>query len=93
MMTAKMSEVIKANKDAGKHFFDEDSMKFFGSRIESDLFPNDMFITSENNFDGSKRFYTIRKFNRETCGIDDVSAFLAYKTKQSAIKAIEQLLQ
>ena len=41
----------------GGHFFDRDTMKFFGSRIESDLYKNRCFITSEKNFDGTERFY------------------------------------
>ena len=27
----RMQEVIKANKKAGRHFFDEDAMEFWGS--------------------------------------------------------------
>ena len=88
----RMQEVIKANKAAGHHFFDKGAMAFFGSEIESDLFPNDMFVTSEENFDGTKRFYTVRKFDRETGRIHDIGAFQAYETKMDAIRAIEELL-
>lgn len=88
----RMQEVIKANKKAGEHFFDEDAMRFFGSEIESDLFPNDMFVTSENNFFGDKRYYTVRRFDRETGIIHDVGAFQEHETREDAITTIEELL-
>ena len=49
-----LAEAIEKYNKTGGHFFDEDAMRFFGSRIESDLYDNRCFITSENNFDGGR---------------------------------------
>lgn len=88
---AGMQMVIDANKAAGKHFFDKGAMEFFGSKLESPLFPNDCFVTSEDNFDRSKRLFTIRKFDRATGSIEDASEFQAYSTKEEAIAAAKQV--
>lgn len=88
---AGMQAVIDANKAAGKHFFDKDTMEFWGSKIESELFPNNCFVTSEDNFDRSKRLYTIRIFDRATGAIEEASEFQAYSTKEEAV-AVAKLL-
>lgn len=45
----------KAIYRTGKgHFFDRETLKYWGSRIESALYKNRCFVTSENNFDGSR---------------------------------------
>ena len=92
MKKLSMQDVMKANKAAGWHFFDKDTMSFFGSKIETDLYPNDMFVTSEDDFFGEKRYYSVRKFDRETSEILDIGKFQAYKTKAEAIAVINQLL-
>ena len=84
---AGMQAVIEANKAAGHHFFDEGAMEFWGSKIESPLFPNNCFVTSEDNFDRSKRLYTIRRFDPAKGSIDDASEFQAYSTKEEAVAA------
>ena len=42
-----MADVKQANKDAGYYFFSRDTMRFFGTRIESTLYKNNTFITSD----------------------------------------------
>lgn len=66
MISANMKKAIELNKAVGHHFFDEDTMRFWGSRLESDLLPNDIFITSERNFDNTKRLFSVRQFNWTT---------------------------
>lgn len=54
----------KAIYRTGKgHFFDRETFKYWGSRIESALYKNRCFVTSENNFDSSRRAYTVRRFS------------------------------
>ena len=59
MMT--LSEAKAIYKTGGGHFFDRETFKYWGSRIESALYKNRCFVTSENNFDGSRRAYTVRR--------------------------------
>lgn len=53
-------EVKRANRQAGKHFFDADTMRFFKSRVSNDVepLPNGaaLFITSEQ-FEMADRSY------------------------------------
>lgn len=66
---ASVAEVADANRRAGHHFFDPDTIKFFSSRIETDIVGERLFIPSEQDetgfgklgkaWDGERRF-TIR---------------------------------
>ena len=57
-----IDEVKEANKELGHHFFSPDTMKFFASRVESSLYKNQTFITSEKKcFDDYTRVYCVRK--------------------------------
>lgn len=60
MMT--LSEAKAIYRTGKGHFFDRETFKYWGSRIESALYKNRCFVTSENNFDGSRRAYTVRRF-------------------------------
>lgn len=57
-------ELVTAVKASGSHFFDEDTMRFFGSRVESGVYGEDgtTFITSEQDsmgyvYDGQRRYF------------------------------------
>lgn len=68
MMT--LSEAKAIYKTGGGHFFDRETFKYWGSRIESALYKNRCFVTSENNFDGSRRAYTVRRFSPDFLHIE-----------------------
>lgn len=68
----------------GGKFFDRDTMRFWSSRIESGLYKNRCFITSEKNFDGTKRFYTVRQFNEDYSHIFTIGDFNTIKSKAVA---------
>jgi hypothetical protein len=55
-----IAEVKAANKAAGSHFFSPNTMRFFNSIIESSLYKNQCFITSEKPPHGP-RIYRVRK--------------------------------
>lgn len=42
-----MKQFRAANKAAGQHYFDADTMRFFDSRVESDIIGGRFFVTSE----------------------------------------------
>jgi len=88
--------IKQAHADSGGFFFSPSSMRFFGSRILSPVFPGGVFITSEqdravitsagltNPAWGGSRRYTVR-----VCGpdgdIDTVSDFGQFPTRAAAI--------
>jgi hypothetical protein len=61
-MIRTISELKEKNKAIGNYFFSKNTMKFFNSKIESAILKSKYFITSEDNWDGSKREFTIREF-------------------------------
>lgn len=84
-----LGDVVSITKALGSHWFDEDTMRVFGTQIKTDLLPNLCFVTGDYISEpGSKRHrYTIRRFNLDTLDIEDESEFLAYPSAESAIKA------
>ena len=82
MTISEVKSIVKAN---GGHFFDKDTRKFWGTRIETSVFKNGCFVTSEDDFDRTERLYTIRRFTGET--IYTVGKFQQYKTKEAAREA------
>lgn len=88
-MFKNMKQVMKANKDIGHHWFSKDTMRFFNSRVESELIEGKYFITSEDNFNRDARLYSVRIVNKDGT-IDTVGEFLGYKTKQAALEAIQE---
>lgn len=69
------------------NFFSRDTMRYWGCRIESGLYKNRCFITSENNFDGSKRGYTIRRFSEDFKRVETIGEFQKYSRLISAREA------
>jgi hypothetical protein len=85
-----IAEVKKANKAKGQHFFDKDTLAFFGSNVYNGLYTvNDrqFFITSEDNFNRTEKGFTIREAMPDG-DIETVGEFLQYETKEQAIFAI-----
>ncbi len=79
-MFKNMTEVKKANKDAGHHFFDKSTMQFFDSRIESRLIGGRVFVTSEQ-YEDEPRHYAVRSVNDDgtidTAEVDIPAQFAA----------------
>lgn len=70
-----IADVKQANRNAGYYFFSKDAMRFFGTRIESALYKNNTFITSDyTGFERNNRAYSVRVFYPET-GIVDTAKF------------------
>ncbi len=83
-----ITEIKKANKGTGGHWFDPDTMRFFGSRILPTVYGGTVFITSEyTGFDRTGRAYTVRQFIPETGEVNKVGEFLGYATRAEAVKA------
>jgi hypothetical protein len=85
-----MTQVKNANAQAGQHFFDASTLRFFRSRIGSRILGGCLFITSEQFDYGYPRLYTIRK-TLPNGHIDTVGEFQQYATHGQASRAAERL--
>lgn len=79
--------IKQANRDAGQHFFDADTLRFFDSRIGKTVIGNRYFITSEQ-FHGSDgtvdaRRYTVRIADNSG-RIDTIGEFQEWSTAAAA---------
>ena len=80
-----IADIKQKLRAGGNHFFDRDTMRWFGSRVESSLYKNNTFITSEyTGFERTKRAYTVRYYDEAKNTVVDVSGFGAFSTKDAA---------
>ena len=77
-----ITEVKKANKAIGHHWFDFDAMSFFKTKIETPILHNRYFITSEINLSDIKK-YSIREVN-DNGSIDTLGEFHSFKSVKDA---------
>jgi hypothetical protein len=82
-------DVRRADKAAGLHFFDEDTMDFFKSRIESEVVGDGYFLTSEQNNANTRRMYTLRQAQLDG-SINTVGEFQQYKRRMDAERALKE---
>lgn len=68
-----MDEVIANNTEAGYHWFDEDTMRFWGCEVVTKLFSNNTFITVDDNFNGTRKLYSIRTYDPDTAAVGTLS--------------------
>ncbi len=86
-----LSGIREANRDAGFHWFDADTLRFFGSRISEASFDGRYFVTSEwDGFNHAARLYSIREAMSDG-QVDTVGDFQEFATRAQAIAAIARL--
>ena len=78
-------DVVKNSIEAGWYFFDSDTMEFWNTTIETELFDNLCFVTSEDNFDRSKILYSVRRYNPEDASVDTIT-FQQHSILEEAIE-------
>lgn len=88
-----MFDAIARYKIGGGHFFDNETLMFWGSKIFQDLYGDKYFITSEPDYDGKDRRFTIREFSDDYTDVKTVGEFRQYETLAEATSAIKSLLQ
>lgn len=82
-----IADVKRINRQNGYHFFDADTMRFWGTSMVSELFPNNTFVTADDNYDRSKKLYTVRLFNEDTGDIKTVCGFQRFASLDEAVSA------
>lgn len=74
----------------GDYFFSEATMEFWGSAIVGGMFKNNTFVTSEDNFDRTKKLFTARHYNWDTHSVETIGEFQQFKTRDEAIAFAKQ---
>lgn len=92
-MYMQLFETYRA-RSSGGHFFDRDTMRFFNSRVMRERLYNATttdvyFVTSEVDFYGRDRRYTVRVLRAEG-SIDEVGAFRQYASRNGAVRAMRK---
>ena len=76
--------IKKNNKQNSRYFFDKQTMKFFNSKIESKLYADNTFITSEQQDYQTPRTYTIRIALDNGKEIENIGEFQKFESLISA---------
>lgn len=85
-----IDDVRAANEEIGNHWFERGTMRFFKTRIESDLRGGKYFVTSEQGPDNVRKF-SVRRADPDGT-IDTVGEFQAHRTRGAALGEIASLL-
>ncbi|CAB4126561.1 hypothetical protein UFOVP75_11 [uncultured Caudovirales phage] len=87
-----IQDVQNANAEIGHHFFDRDTLRFFGSRVLDGVEGGRYFVTSERRpRSNDARRYTIRECVNGK--INTVGEFQAFKSASSARAEIARILK
>jgi hypothetical protein len=94
-----MADVRRLNREKGQYFFSPDTMKFFDSRVESELIGNRFFVTSEQ-FSGDpalgvpagERLFSVREFDSKTGRVKTYGDFQKFKTRAEALNKAKELV-
>lgn len=78
-----LQKAIETNLSAGYNFFDERTMEVWGTEIHEPLFMGRFFITSDANFDGTERLFSVREFHGNYTEVVTIS-FQKFKTYEDA---------
>lgn len=85
-----MDEVRHANANAGYHWFEPETLRFFRSRVSDALYGGRYFVSSERFDAHSPRRYTVRRANDDG-SIDTVGEFQGFRTHQQATARAKHL--
>lgn len=83
-------EIKEANANAGHHFFEPATMRFFRSRVLRGVIGGKYFVTSERREYDTPRCYSVRVAH-DNGHIDTVGEFCGYDTPAQARAAARKL--
>jgi hypothetical protein len=89
-----MTEYRKHCKENGSHWFDRDTMNFFGSRIETHLKGGRWFIESQDGgFHDEPRVYILRYIahEKDSRGYSPIEKFASFATRADALGAFKAI--
>lgn len=70
MINSKMKRAIKLSEG---YFFSKETMNFWNSKVESGMYDNDTFVTSEDNYDRTKKLYSVRHYDWEKHEVETIT--------------------
>lgn len=72
-----VEQIVAASQRAGSHFFDSSSMRFFRSRVLSQVThgPGGVFFVTSEKGPNEQRAFTVRKFDPLTADVDTFGPF------------------
>ena len=82
-----IDQIKQLDREAGHHFFEADTMRFFNSRVSSVTFGS-YFVTSEKGPDNI-RAWSVRRIDSGTKQVITVGEFQGYSSLKIALKAAE----
>lgn len=88
-----IADIKRRNAEAGLHFFDRSTMRFFDSRVLAPIWTGtdgSYFVTSERFNADEPRLYTVRKIDWATGVVDTVGAFQQYRSAPDAYEAARE---
>ena len=74
-------------------FFSDDTLRWFDSRVYPTLYDDCLFITSEPDWNGQDRRYTVRRFSEDFDTIESVSGFREFNTLDEAKDFIKDFIE
>lgn len=85
-----LAEVKACNAAHGFHFFEPGAMRFFNSRILSDVFPSAcggfvVFVTSERCGYSDPRMFSVRALIVATGNVETIGGFQRYASRTGAL--------
>ena len=80
----RMKRAVEDSLRHGNYFFTEDTVEFWNTRIVAGMFPNDTFVTSEDNYNRTKILYTARRYDWDTHDVETIGGFQQFTTAEEA---------
>lgn len=81
-----IDSIMRANREAGQHFFEASTMRFFRSRVMPGTYGGRIFVTSEQNGYEEPRAWTVREAMPDGT-IEEISEFQEYTSGAAAKRA------
>lgn len=85
MKNGRMQDAIEDSLRNGSHFFTKDTMDFWNSKVEAGMYENNTFVTSEDNFDRSRKLYSVRQYDWESHEVETIT-FQQHDNLEDAIR-------
>lgn len=85
-MNSKMKDAIRDSLWHGEKYFTKETMEWWGSEIVAGMFANDTFVTSEDNFNKTKKLFSVRRYHWDTHDVETIGEFQQFDNAEDAIE-------
>ena len=86
---ARMQEAIRDSLRHGSFFFSQGTIEFWGSEVEYGMFSNNTFVTSEDNYNRTKKLFSVRHYDWERHEVETVT-FQQHDNLDDAIRTAKE---